>query len=164
MGGPVPHPVAAQGDLSIPLNQKYLNGGIRWRDPWCSQHHRPQGQGKGRRALCHRHPAAPGGKGTPCVSLSSTAPSTGAAHSPSSPSRPISIAANKRRKLDVTAWPSPAVPEAGTSQSLCWGQRCPAWDHGCPCVPLGAPGCRGACSSTRILCGAHEEEQREKGN
>lgn len=54
------------------------------------------------------------------ASLFSATSSTGVARGPSSPSRPISIATNKPRKLGVTAQPSPVVPEAGTLQSPCW--------------------------------------------
>lgn len=62
---------------------------------------------------------------------------------PSSLSRSISIATNQPRKPGVTSWPSPAVPEDGTSQSPCWGRRCPLQVSWVPQMPLGALGAEG---------------------
>lgn len=71
-----------------------------------------------RRTSCHHHTATLGGNGSGsvCVPILSHSLYKGC----SWPT--LSITSHQPRKLDARARPSPSVPKAGTSHSLCWGQ------------------------------------------
>lgn len=160
----MPHPAAAQGHPSISLDQTHPNGGMRWTDPQCSQH-RPWGQGKGTTTMSPPH-CHPGREGVrlcmrPCHHPHHLQRLLVA---PSSLSRSISIATNQPRKLCVTSWPSPAVPEDGTSQSPCWGRRCPLQVPWVPQMPLGALGAEGRVAAPTPTVVPTKGDRRGEGN
>lgn len=85
---------------------------------------------------CHHHTATLGGKGSGSVCVPVITHTMYRSYSWAT-SCPMSITTNEPRKLCH----SQAEPHG-------WGRQCPSQRRGCPRVPLGAPGCRGAHGST----------------